>query len=155
MSVSFLASSPSTALAPIAPTSPASAAANDDAPAASPAVQVSLSAEATLTLSIYQETRVTISAAGAGSDAQDGGVDPNTARALSTLKSVDDAERAWLAAIKAQYEGRPAPKAQASSDAKSKDGATGASASSLQVTVEQDTVVEASLQVGAEVDLRA
>jgi hypothetical protein len=159
MSVLSIASAPPAALTPTTPTSPTPPAANDDAQAASLAVEVSLSAEATLTLSVYQETQVTISAGGGAANALDGAADPDTARALSTLKNVDDAERAWLAAIKAQFEGRPAPKAQAVSEAKSKDGANGGSlaapTSALQVTVQQSTVVEASLQVGAEIDIRA
>lgn len=159
MSVSPVASSPNAAIAPLPSVSPDTPAAVSDAGSTSdPAVQVSLSAEATLTLSVYQETRISISAAssGPGSSNSDA-TDPETARALATLKAVDAAERAWAAEIKARNEGRPAPKADdANATSPKASAATSATATSgLQVSVEQETVVQASLQVGAEVDVRA
>ena len=158
MSALSVASSPPAALVPITPEPSAPAVANDDTQAESPAVQVSLSAEASLTLSISQETRITISSASGASDRNGAApADPTKTRALSTLEAVDQAERAWVAALKAKYEGRPAPKADDAKAQPAKSGATDTAApsSGVQITVEQDTVVEASWEVGAEVDVRA
>jgi hypothetical protein len=166
MSLSPIASSPSPsfalASAGVAAPSSAPATVDDTDGGQTSAVQVSLGMEAELTLTTYQATQISITASSRSGDvSQDGTVqDPETSRALSTLKAVAEAQREWIAAMKAQYEGRPTPGAQDATDAKStaKTGSQTASGSesetSVQVTVQQETVVEASLSVGAEVDVQ-
>lgn len=159
MSVSSIAALPAAAAVPTAATP---VAANDATPAdaQAPAVRISLSAEAQISLSIVQETKVSVSVSTGSRNAQGGGsADPVASRALSTLEQVAEAQRQWLAALKAQHDGRPAPKAQDADSAKppaATECKAGADAGpTVQVSVEQDTAVEASLSVGAELDIEA
>lgn len=176
MSVSALAASPAIPAPKSGPVSDASplapTPANDTAPAAAPAVQVSLSAEAELSVTVIQETKITISeTSGSGAsgtkDGSQAAADPKSARALSTLQKVADDQRAWIKALEAQRKGHHAHKADGgdstasatgTSDAGASDNADGAQSSagaSLQISIEQDTVVQAQLTVGAQVDVKA
>ncbi len=133
-------------------------ASNDDAAdnAESPAYQITLSAEAGLTLSISQTTKITISQASGEGEKPGAALDPNTDRALSTLEAVAEHQREWIAELKAESEGK-APKTAQSAEASTtaKGSANANPPSELQVTIEQDTEVDVSLSVAAQVDVQA
>jgi hypothetical protein len=145
--------------------------ANDAASASeSPAVQVTLSAEAELTMTTTETLQITATngSANGSSAANDAGQPqaPQSARALSTLKSIAQSERAWIAAMKASYEGKKTPKsdatASASTDAKSTSNAPGSGAqgseaegAGVEITIQQQTSIQMSLSASVQVDGQA
>ncbi|THD64750.1 hypothetical protein [Phenylobacterium sp.] len=150
MSVSSVGSS-SAASAGFSAYSPSAVARTPDASAL-----VAVSAAMEVETVTQADVSVTVGGASPGQAAQDA----ETAKALTTLQQVADSQREWIAALKAAYEGKPTPKSgNASSDAKAAgSSATGGSEpdpSSVQVTVTQQTTVQTSLALSAQVDISA
>ncbi|MGZ6014923.1 MAG: hypothetical protein ACXWKO_01980 [Phenylobacterium sp.] len=148
--------------APLADTGGQSAATNGpgETTAPSPAVQVSLSLEAELTLTTYQETKITISQTGGGAGKPGASPqDPTSSRALSTLEAIAETEREWIARLKAEAEGKDPNKTQvadtAKTPAKTSADDTGQAGGTLQVSIEQATEVDLSLSVSAKLDVQA
>jgi hypothetical protein len=168
MSVLSLAASPAPALAQ---STGGRSPANDIASAAAsnPTDQVSLSLEAQLTVTVTQETKITISMgdpSGASSNASkspDGSnpADPAATRALSTMEKIAADQRAWIKALEANRRGHQAPSANDAGDqgdkitGQSGDCAGADQAPSIQISIEQDTTVETRLSVGAQLDVSA
>jgi hypothetical protein len=169
-------SAPENAPANTPDSAPAGAAVIDDDAAApsdtaSPAVQISLSAEAQLTLTTYQETKISISQTSSDSGASNKTAsppqDPESAKALSTLEAIAQSERDWIAKLKAEAEGKDPNKVQSSdsasnaskTSAKTSTDASASQTGGLQVSIEQDTEVDVSLsvsaQISAQVDIQA
>jgi len=123
----------------------------------SPAVQITISAEAELTMMTSETMQITATAAGGGATDSSAPQDPNTTKALSTLKAVAQNERDWIKSLKASHEGKKASTSDATNSASpaNTSSTSGAQAGGVQITVQQETQVQVSLSVSAQVDIQA